>query len=175
MKSPKLITVTLRKGVTPKKNLERLWPMRNALFHKLRDKGYKIFSHFSVVEFPNHIHMVVDCDYIPQNLLSKYWKTITGDSYIVDVRKINLPRSGPRATVRYITKYLTKGADVDTLSIEDLKGFHVISSWRLGEPSTKVPMTCLCGSTGHFKLLFGNSVDAYLSWWEKYPSGPPAS
>jgi hypothetical protein len=172
MKAPKLLTLTLNKHYGASENMERIWAMKNALFHKLRYLGYQIRAWFAVVEFPNHIHIVIDCDYIPHDSLSKHWRTLTGDSYIVDVRKINLPREGGSRVVGYVTKYLTKGADCPDLDRFDLKSFHIIGSWGLNLDAAP-PFFCDCGASHSLVLLREDDIDAYMSWWESHSSRPP--
>ena len=54
-----------------------------------------------------HLHIVAEAKYLDQSALSAQWHKITGDSYIVDVRRVGA-KSG---AVQYITKYVTKAAD----------------------------------------------------------------
>ncbi|MGN6368786.1 MAG: protein rep [Phycisphaerae bacterium] len=54
-----------------------------------------------------HFHVVCEAKYIPQKLLSDEWLKITGDSHVVDIRRVGA-RTG---AVQYITKYVTKAAD----------------------------------------------------------------
>lgn len=56
-----------------------------------------------------HLHAIIDGDYMPQAVLSDLWHTITGDSFIVDIRAV---RSRKNA-VAYIAAYVTKGSSVD--------------------------------------------------------------
>lgn len=146
-RTPKFVTVTLTKRRSTYENLKRIWTMRKALFRKLRELGYRVDGWCGVVEFPNHIHMVVDCQYIPQWHLSKIWKTITGDSFIVDIRAVRNGCDGTDDLVRYITKYITKMSDWDGFNLDLIKGFHVIGSYGLVKES-KAILTCpVCGST----------------------------
>lgn len=54
-----------------------------------------------------HFHIIAEAKYIHQKSLSKLWLEITGDSDIVDVRRVGA-RSG---AIQYITKYITKSSD----------------------------------------------------------------
>lgn len=54
-----------------------------------------------------HWHIVAACNFLPKHRLSAAWLAITGDSKIVDVRRVTTPETA----VRYITKYVTKSAD----------------------------------------------------------------
>lgn len=65
-----------------------------------------------------HFHIVAKAKFAPQKQLSEAWRKITGDSFIVDVRRVGA-LSG---AVQYITKYITKAADsVITNSPKHLK------------------------------------------------------
>lgn len=142
MATPKFITLTLFKRIEQYENLDRLWDSRKALFKALRKKGYRIKSWIGVVELPNHVHIVADTSYIPQRTISELWKTITGDSFIVDIRAVR-SRSG---SARYLSKYLSKSLS-SALDPARFRGFHVVQSW--GVPRCpKRPLTCpCCGSS----------------------------
>jgi Replication protein len=54
-----------------------------------------------------HFHVLAEAGYIDQRKLSALWLSITGDSHIVDIRRVGA-KSG---AVQYITKYVCKAAD----------------------------------------------------------------
>jgi len=54
-----------------------------------------------------HLHALLDCEYIPQRILSGIWKRLTG-APIVDIRQVY----SPQKTASYLTKYLTKAPEV---------------------------------------------------------------
>ena len=58
-----------------------------------------------------HVHMIIDGQFIAQNRLSEAWKAATGDSFIVDIRAVRSRRD----VVSYITKYISKPADLSSL------------------------------------------------------------
>lgn len=123
MKSPKLVTVTLRKPailVDITSDVKRLrW--------YLKRKGYDIRAWFGVVEPPNHMHLIWDCDYIPQGKLARIWGMVTGDSYIVDIRKVY-----HHDILGYLAKYLGKPLHFESAyDIKRLKGVHMIASWNV--------------------------------------------
>jgi len=128
MRSPKFVTLTLKRHNGTSGNLNRIWEYRRALFIRLRKSGYHIFSWIGVVELPNHVHIVMDCpDYIPQPFMSQSWRTVTGDSYIVDIRHVyDRERIG-----WYVAKYLGKGLNSLDYEPELLKGFHIVQSWNI--------------------------------------------
>lgn len=174
MLSPKLLTLTLCKKKSIEDNLARVWEMRNALLHKIRYEGYEVRGWFAVIELPNHIHMVIDSEYIPQYELSTMWKGITGDSWIVDIRKIKIPRENAQRAIKYITKYLTKGAKTE-LPPEILKGFHMVGSWAVNRQKAPMLPLCECGESHGMRLLTGIDINGYLDWWANQPCLPPSA
>lgn len=84
-----------------------------------------------------HLHIVTSGSFINQRALSELWREVTGDSFIVDVRKV---RSAHDAAY-YVSKYITKGTSADVWDDEDAaqewitasKGVRTCStfgSWR---------------------------------------------
>lgn len=55
-----------------------------------------------------HLHCLTEGAYFEQKLLSKIWKTVTGDSDIVDIRAV----SDRDKTAKYIAAYISKPAEV---------------------------------------------------------------
>jgi hypothetical protein len=120
-----------------------------------------------VIEPPNHVHALWDSDFIPQSGLSEIWATVTGDSFIVDIRPVSRYKKG--AVARYLTKYLTKTINIITgteftklLSRQDIGGYkdpikeqynfltglHLIGSWNVLLPYHKLGLVCdNCQST----------------------------
>jgi len=150
MKHPRFLTLTLlKKKGGMEARLRSLWPLKKDLFRILREgrgslKGrtFAIGSWCGIIEPPNHVHIVLDCEkYIPQNDISDVWKTLTGDSYIVDIRELYGDR---RQMAAYITKYLTKASAWTGINLDLLKGFHLIASYDL--PQRPPPKAiCPCG------------------------------
>jgi len=84
-----------------------------------------------------HYHLIAEHKFIPQWQLSMAWMTATGDSQIVDIRRIKDARTG----VNYVTKYLTKGIEMSTYDDQEelqdyIGGIHgtrmitTFGSWR---------------------------------------------
>ena len=84
-----------------------------------------------------HMHIIAETKYMPQPALAAAWFNITGDSYIVDVRRVGA-RTG---AVSYITKYVTKAADSQVVrspahlaeAIDAMNGRRLVSTfgaWR---------------------------------------------
>jgi hypothetical protein len=59
-------------------------------------------------EWHVHLHAVVDGDYYPQQQLSDDWRSVTDDSFIVDIRSVH----DRNATSDYIAKYVSKATDI---------------------------------------------------------------
>jgi hypothetical protein len=55
-----------------------------------------------------HLHILADARYMDQGQLSTVWRTITGDSFIVDIRKVK----DHDHAVAYVTKYASKPLDM---------------------------------------------------------------
>lgn len=79
-----------------------------------------------------HIHAIVDGTFIAQKRLSEAWHAATGDSFIVDIRAIHSRKS----TVSYITKYISKPADLADLDpaafaeyARDMQGVRCVQSF----------------------------------------------
>lgn len=116
MKRPKFLTLTLRQTDEPLAfSVHRI----KEAFRRMRsNRAWKVLVRggFWVLEIKRnntaglwnvHIHAIIDAAYVPQEWLSTTWQRYTGDSYIVDIR-----RATPSKT-RYMTKYVTKGDDLD--------------------------------------------------------------
>jgi len=166
MRSPKMLTLTLRKFEGMEISIKRIWSMRKSLFKILRNKGYKIRSWCGVVEMPNHIHLIIDSDFIPQNEISLYWNEITHTSFRVDIR----PVWRPKYAVQYITKYLTKMTGWDGLNLTLFKGFHIIGSDNLHLDAYESTFLCpFCGCGGNWHVTSQEHYYAVLFFNEKPP------
>lgn len=101
-----------------------------------------------------HLHAIIDGKWLEQSVLRELWRTITGDSYVLDIRLI---RSRIEVT-NYITKYATKPLpnrivkDEPLLceAVEALKGrklcytFGTWSRWSLLKPPPDDEWETLC-------------------------------
>lgn len=133
-----------------------------------------------------HFHLLAYGPYYRRDSLIAFWKQITGDSWLVDIRE---PKGGPKAAVRYVLKYIQKPPKTD--SPTDLaawawllKGSRRLATYgilygrvRSTLPPDEIPFECVwC----HLKLSFiGYGLDPHdrlLAWseWRKYwDTGPP--
>ena len=111
-KEPKLWTLTIRSTKQLRHGVRKI---REA-FTKLRRR--KPFNRllkggiYAIEANPHedgtwnvHIHILCEAKYIPQHYLSRVWQEITGDSYVVDVRRAYSPKKG----LKYLLEYLAKG------------------------------------------------------------------
>ena len=104
---------------------ERLNKDFQALKQRLRRAGYR-FEYWKcrTSEGGGVLHIVCrgsDDDFIPQSYLSEMWYQITGDSYVVDIREINI--ADVKNVARYVvSQHLTAGQG----------GFYVRGSWSWG-------------------------------------------
>lgn len=107
-----------------------------------------------------HLHLLLDCDFIPQKQLSALWLKITGDSMIVDVRGC----SGTKEAIYEISKYSFKPADADLWSdtmkqdfnaaLKDKVLFFRFGSWRNVTLEKRVSVCGFCGSSNIMTLDF---------------------
>lgn len=108
---------------------------------KQRVKGAAVFFELKPAKDKNewhpHLHIITECDYFPQSLLSSEWLVCTGDSSIVDIRFVYDQASA----VSYVAKYASKPIDGSLYhrpamlreAIKALEGRHactVIGKWR---------------------------------------------
>jgi len=150
MRNPKFLTLTLTRRRSSYENLDRAWNMRRELFKRIRKKGYKIDSWIGVIEFPVHIHLVIDCQkFVPQPFIKAIWHTITGDSYIVHIK-----RCGDRLRmVWYLSKYLGKGLGDLSLNADEIKGFHIVQSYNLPSYMPKPKICPVCGCVHYVSMI----------------------
>lgn len=115
LEKTRFITLTLRSNGKPLRDrLDRLYhcfgQLRHRQFWKDHVDGGAAFCEAKIGKDPTnwhvHLHIIVTGSYIPQKDLSSEWHSVTGDSYIVDVRPVDEGHT-PAA---YITKYVTKPA-----------------------------------------------------------------
>lgn len=72
-----------------------------------------------------HLHILAEAGFLRHRELSAAWHTITGDSYVVDVRAV----AADIRAVRYVTKYVSKPAakgvaDDHGLLVEAMRALH---------------------------------------------------
>lgn len=138
----RLVTLTLAKSARSiKADLDRLY----AAFVKLRRRAPWRQTQSGGVYFVEikrrrgddgwhtHLHVLTEGTWLSKSWLSKAWYELTGDSYIVDIRRC---QSGADAA-RYVAKYASKGVhgscyhDPTILleAIVALKGRRLVGKW----------------------------------------------
>jgi hypothetical protein len=130
---PKLLTATLRNE--QKLTAEVVARLRKSFRALVRHLGPLVRGGIYSIEVVNkghgwhvHIHAVIDAAYIPQRRLSADWLAITGDSFVVDIRRA----WSPREALKYILKYLTKEPEL----LDHLKPIYnsALQGVRLTQP-----------------------------------------
>lgn len=111
----------------------------NKLFPKSSNSGG-----ISVLEvgknFNIHAHIVVYGRYYPQNYLSKFWKKVTRDSFIVDIRRV---KGKTHSVLGYLIKYIVKPCNFNDASdyavyLKALKSVRRVHSFGIFY-NTKLP------------------------------------
>lgn len=128
--------------------------LRNTAAWKRRVKGAAWFLEIGYSPeqrtWHPHIHLITTGSYYPQAELSRAWLTATGDSRIVDIRKVH------RTTeiARYVSKYVTKPLP------------HVITHDHeaLCEAIAALHARRLCGTLGDWRGLRLNDPPEPLAW-----------
>jgi len=128
----KFVTLTLKHSTRPlREQHDRL----RQSFRKLRQR--KIWKQsarcgFAVIEttfnrstglWHGHLHVLVHSPYLAQQDLSDAWLSITGDSFIVDIRSVKTTDGA----IRYLTGYLGKPPSIASLDrpVQRLGEFYV--------------------------------------------------
>lgn len=115
----RFITLTLRTTDEPLATtidnlLRHFQVLRRRRFWRKRVRGGTAFLetkyNAEAERWHTHLHVIAEGSYIPQHELADEWLSITGDSYIVDIR---LARDSAK-TIDYISKYATKTLDTTT-------------------------------------------------------------
>lgn len=158
---PVLITLTVKNGSDLRERADHLLNAFRKLLERRRDfikkgRGYNEFCKVQGAmysyentynektgEWHPHIHMFALVDsWIDQQEFAEYWQSLTGDSYIVDVRRAKKEKgSGYAGAAAEVCKYALKFGD---LSVEKTwEAFKILKGRRL---------------TGSFGLLWGVKI-----------------
>ena len=71
----------------------------------------RVFDYFGTKEVTDnnvHAHIIINARFWAQNDISELWKEITGDDFIVDIRKIKNPSKAIKEVFKYIVKDFKK-------------------------------------------------------------------
>lgn len=144
-----------------------------------------------------HLHCLLEGKYLPQQPLRKLWHTVTGDSYILDIRS----GTNPESAASYITKYIAKPFDSAVIRCSDrlrqaVEALHrkrlltTFGTWRgvpltLYRPSGTWTFVCLLsqlllkatrGNTAAIQLVQTLAAqEPYNSWPNPRNHDPPYS
>ncbi len=139
MSSPKMITLTVRSNDEPLRDqvkhlTESFRRLRQRSFwQRRRIWGYWVLEvtyNATTARWHPHLHVICNSPFLPVQVLSEHWLQVTGDSPIVDVRKID--RQG---LAGYLSGYVTKmlslwGAPVDPFQLlEEMKGLRMLNQF----------------------------------------------
>lgn len=130
-KTCRFLTFALRHSHTPlKAQLDRLYrsfsTLRRRKDWKEHVRGGAAFLEVKIGRdglWHAHFHCVIEGSWWDQKEISRAWHEVTGDSSIVDVRKI----SDDAEAAHYVTKYVTKPAHSDVYAKPDLLDEMVVS------------------------------------------------
>lgn len=142
----RLLTLTLRSSDADlREQVKRLYKsfrtLRAGKLFKKRIRGGVFFAEITynadTERWHPHLHVVFEGDFIPHAELSKAWQEITGDSFIVDIRRLR----DSRAAAGYVAKYASKAIGGPiwgipaalSAAVEALKGVHTFATfgtWR---------------------------------------------
>lgn len=140
-KNPKLLTLTLKKsGISLEYDFEKL---QSCLTKLKRSKAWtdhvsEYFGSKEIVTNNVHAHIIIDGSFWDQAEISKQWAEITGDSFIVDIRRLK----NPKKAIKEVFKYIVKDAKRKNYTTEeeyqkaiDLK--KEVSDFRKSNPRTR--------------------------------------
>ncbi len=155
----RFITLTLAKSTrTLSQDIDRLY----AAFARLRrlsvwthtQKGgvhlLEIKRRKSADGWHAHLHVIVEGSWISKSWLSHAWNRVTGDSYIVDIRRV----TSTEHAARYVCKYVGKGVHGDVYRDPAL----------LAEAMEAVSGRRLIGKFGTFRDLSFDATDPTEGW-----------
>lgn len=113
MNSPRLITLTLRSSDAPLR--EQLLRIRRCFAELRRTASWKqhviggtytleISYNAKRKQWHPHLHVIADGTFFSQSLLSANWLRATGDSNVVDIRKVNSAKEAAAYIAGYVSK-----------------------------------------------------------------------
>jgi len=124
VRNPKFLTLTMRHTNTPlSSQINALYKhFRNFRLQKLISKKIRGGVWFFQLkrgkksgEWHPHLHCVIDADYIDKVKLSLDWQNTTGNSFIVDIRRVK----DPGKVADYVSRYCSRPAKLTEFSEDD--------------------------------------------------------
>jgi hypothetical protein len=137
VRSPKFLTLTVRNVRSPLQ--EQISGLFDAFHRFRRHKGIssrvrggiwflQVKRGKNSGQWHPHLHIALDSDYIPKRDLSLDWFLSTGNSFVIDIRKID----DPSDTADYVARYVARPAKLSDFFKEDqYEMFYVLHSKRL--------------------------------------------
>lgn len=128
IKRPKLLTLTVRN--VPELTQRYVRWVRRCYTRLMHRKFYRdhVRGGLQSIEVTNtgkgwhvHLHVLIDCDYIPQARLSKDWAEVTGGSPVVDIRAAGSVREALSYCLKYLSKPPKLRGKGEVLSSEELE------------------------------------------------------
>jgi hypothetical protein len=131
-RSLRFITLTLKH--TPHLKLQEQLERLYRSFSSLRRRNWwkdKVKGGVAVLEvkigkdglWHPHLHLLLESSYLPQQGLSHEWLAVTGDSYIVDVRKVSQEKN----ELKYVCSYVGKPLDSSIYNVPEMLDAFVIA------------------------------------------------
>jgi len=190
-----MITFTLQHADTPlSEQIDRLYASfkqlrKSPLWRRAKPRGYSVLEisrSTDGLHWHPHLHLLANTPYILDDKLKAEWLRITGDSWIVDIRRVN---SRARDEHRdYLCGYLTKPATTDILMhdailtewIDALMHRHVLISFGRPQLADKPPPPedpqdwSLIGSLTGLLNSFARGDARAAHWLRRIGQGPTA-
>lgn len=155
-RSLKFVTLTLKQTDEPMiAQIKRLYQAfkalrRVALWRKAVQGGCAILEvkrSKDGLRWNTHLHILLESKFIDQGELSDAWKAKTGDSWIVDIRRV----TEGKAALAYVMKYITKGLHAGIsnspallaeamIAMRGTKLLNCFGTWRGLQLNEKIPV-----------------------------------
>ena len=137
--APAFLTLTLRSTDQPLRDqLDRLTDCARRLRRRRAWRAH-VSGGIQVVEvtwskhgqrWHPHVHALIDTVYWPQQEIAAEWEAVTGDSRIVDIRRL----SSRAEAANYIAKYASKGIDLAKLPSKQIaEAAHAMHGKRMAQ------------------------------------------
>lgn len=172
LKWPTSLTLTLKSVPDDrlKQGLDRIinafTKLRHRKFWKAGEGVYSIEFTKNPAGWHIHIHAIIDCIWMEQPDISREWLDATGDSFIVDIRRVRGVNGDRRKACLELVKYISKLwelEDQDKHLIETaLKGRKLIHSFGGLKVHLPPPGDLRCRSCGGPLLYVG---EEYSEAW----------
>jgi hypothetical protein len=167
----KMLTLTLKREFDFKTDRERLLKAFTRLRHRKDWKNKVSFykGRMEVVENNIHLHIVLTSLFWNQKEISNAWLECTGNSYIVDIRKVNDVEKASLELAKYVCKDTNEDLKMELAEFrDDNKGSRFVFTGRR-PPSldtiatsrqTEIPKCECCGENRSYHGQFGTPDEA---------------